>query len=385
MKRLVILGSTGSIGLTTLQIVRHFPDQFKIVGLAAGGNSDLLEAQALEFDVGKLALWNQNKASELQKKMPGRSVWGGLEGIIQVAADSEADLVVSAISGTQGLQPTVEAIRAGKTVALANKEALVSGGAFVMDLARQHQVQLLPVDSEHSAIFQCLSGEKRSSLSRIFLTASGGAFRNKSSEELEKVTVAQALSHPNWKMGPKVTVDSSTLMNKGLEVIEAFWLFQLSAEQIQVLIHPQSVVHSMVEFQDGSILAQMGVPTMTTPIQYALCYPERLPGTLPPFDWTRYPQLDFSLPDTKRFPCLSLAFEALRLGKSMACYMNAANEVLVHAFIRGEIAWNQIGTGLETLMGSHTLVSVDSLEAILAVDALAREEALAYARLTART
>lgn len=376
MKRIAILGSTGSIGRNALNVVRHLPTQLKVVALAARENITLLEQQALEFQPSLIAVYQVEKARELQKRLPGFTVLGGMEGLKAVAACEEAELVVSAIAGTVGLQPTIEAILAGKDIGLANKEALVSGGALVMRLVRDRGVQLIPIDSEHSAIFQCLKGERKSSVNRIILTSSGGPFRNCTKAQLEQITVAEALNHPTWKMGPKVTIDSSTLMNKGLEAIEAHWLFNIALDKIEVIIHPQSIIHSLVEFSDYSMLAQMGVPNMIVPIQYAMTYPDRFPGMLEPFDFVKHAKLEFSTPDLDKFCCLELAYEALRKGGSLPCYMNAANEVLVHRFLDGEISWNDIGVQLERLMSRHQVQPVDDLESILAIDGEARQEAL---------
>lgn len=375
MKKLAILGSTGSIGRNALHVARHLKERFQVVALAARENIDLLEQQALEFHPLLIAVYQPDKALELQKRLPGYTVLAGMEGLKAVAACQEADLVISAIAGTLGLQPTIEAILAGKDIGLANKEALVSGGALVMRLVKEKGVQLLPIDSEHSAIFQCLNGEDKGSVERIILTWSGGSFRGLSREQLENVTVEQALNHPTWKMGPKVTVDSSTSMNKGLEVIEAHWLFNMKVDKIDVIVHPQSVVHSLVEFNDGSMMAQMGIPSMIVPIQYAMTYPERYPGLLEPFDFTKYEKLEFLKPDMKLFRCLALAYEAIRRGGSLPCYMNAANEVLVGRFLAREISWKDIGLLLEQLMAGHKVRSVETLEEILAIDVQAREEA----------
>lgn len=374
MKKISILGSTGSIGRNTLNIVRHLRGKFQVVALAAKENIDLLEQQALEFQPSIIAVYDLEKGIELQKRLPQLTVLAGMEGLKAVAACQEAEMVVSAIAGTLGLQPTVEAIVAGKDIGLANKEALVSGGSLVMRLVKEKGVKLLPIDSEHSAIFQCLNGEKKEAVNRVILTSSGGPFRNFSTDQLSQVTVDQALNHPTWKMGPKVTIDSSTLMNKGLEVIEAFWLFNLPLDKIEVIIHPQSIIHSLVEFHDYSMLAQMGVPNMIVPIQYAMTYPDRYPGMLEPFDFMKNAKLEFSKPDLSKFRCLALAYEALRRGGSLPCYMNAANEELVHQFLRGEIGWNEIGGKLERLMSRHQVIPVEDLETILAIDHEAREE-----------
>jgi 1-deoxy-D-xylulose-5-phosphate reductoisomerase len=375
MKRIAILGSTGSIGQTTLQVARHLSSHIQVVAIAAQENIDLLEKQAYEFQPELIAVFNPEKAKELQKRLPNFSVIPGIEGLKAVASYEKANLVVSAITGTAGLEPTLVAITAGKNVGLANKEALVSGGVLVMQLAKQHGVQLIPIDSEHSAIFQCLLGEKPSSINRLLLTSSGGPFRNYSENQLSTITVEQALQHPTWKMGPKVTIDSSTLMNKGLEVIEAYWLFNVDLDKIEVIIHPQSIIHSMVEFIDYSICAQMGEPSMAVPIQYALTYPDRYSGILKPFDFVKNAHLEFFKPDVEKFRCLRLAYEAIRTGGSLPCYMNAANEILVQRFLNREISWAEISLQLEKLMHAHRVQAVDGLESILAVDAQARREA----------
>lgn len=375
MKKIAILGSTGSIGCNALNVVRHLNTDFKVVALAARENIDLLEQQAREFHPLIIAVYQPEKASELRKRLPGQTIVSGMEGLKAVAACQEADMVISAIAGTLGLQPTIEAIIAGKDVGLANKEALVSGGALVMRLVKEKGIRLVPIDSEHSAIFQCLNGENKSEIHRIILTSSGGPFRNWTQEQLEHVTVEQALNHPTWKMGPKVTIDSSTLMNKGLEVIEAYWLFNLEVDKIEVIIHPQSIIHSMVEFIDTSMLAQMGVPSMIVPIQYAMTYPIRSPGLLEPFDFVKHAKLEFFKPDPGKFRCLALAYEAIRRGGSLPCYMNGANEILVERFLKREIGWGDIATQLERLMNQHRIQSVDTLEDILAIDSQARVEA----------
>ncbi len=375
MKRIAILGSTGSIGQNALKVARHLGSDIQVVAIAARENIELLEEQAREFAPRLIAVYNADKALELQRRLPGQTILSGMEGLLAVASHPEADMVISAMAGTVGLQPTIEAIRAGKDVGLANKEALVSGGALIMQLVAEKGVKLLPIDSEHSAIFQCLKNEPARSVRRIILTSSGGPFRTWTDQQLENVTIEQALNHPTWKMGPKVTIDSSTLMNKGLEVIEAYWLFGVDLDQIDVVVHPQSIIHSLVEFSDYSMLAQMGEPSMIVPIQYAMTYPDRQPGLLKPFDFVKNSKLEFSVPNKHTFRCLALAYEALRQGGSLPCYMNAANEVLVERFLKGEISWKEIGIQLEVLMNRHAVVAIDSLDIILAVDALAREEA----------
>ncbi len=373
MKRISILGSTGSIGVNTLNVIRHL--KLQIAALAAHSNIDLLEQQAKEFSPKLIAVYDESKALELKQRLPHIEVVGGIEGLKAVATHSDANFVVSAITGTLGLIPTVAAIEANKDIGLANKEALVSGGALVTALAAKHGVKLIPIDSEHSAIFQCLNGEKKESIKRLILTASGGPFRSFSQEQLEQITVDQALRHPTWTMGPKITIDSSTLMNKGLEVIEARWLFDMPVDKIDVIIHPQSIIHSMVEYVDNSIIAQMGYTDMKIPIQYALTYPDRFPGLFELFDFTKHSTLQFFAPDLARFRCLGLAFESLKVGGTLPCYMNAANEVLVSRFINRQLSWQSIGQKLELLMTKHSSQPITSLDSILYADALAREQA----------
>lgn len=375
MKKIAILGCTGSIGESTLKVARHLKEKIKVVALAAHSNIDTLEQQAKEFNPELVAVYDEIKAAELKKRLPHTPVEAGIDGLKAVASYSGANFVVSAISGTAGLIPTIAALEAGKPVGLANKEALVAGGALVMALAKQKGVPILPIDSEHSALFQCLNGESKKSVHRLILTASGGPFRNFTSEQLQEITPEQALKHPTWAMGPKVTIDCSTLMNKGLEVIEAHWLFDIPVEKISVVIHPQSIIHSMVEFVDNSLLAQMGETSMIVPIQYAITYPERLPGLLKPFDFTKYHTLQFLTPDTDKFRCLQLAFDAIRAGKSAACYMNAANEVLVHGFLEKKIPWTDISKKLQSLIERHTLIPMTSMDDVIAVDAEARRQA----------
>jgi len=376
IKKIAIIGSTGSIGENTLKIAKHLKEEIEVVGLAAKSNIDLLERQAKEFHPKIIAVYDTDKALELKKRLPDIEVVGGMEGVKAVAAYTGVDFVVSAMTGTLGLIPTLTAIQSGKDVGLANKEALVSGGAIVMKLVKEKRVRLIPIDSEHSAIFQCLNGEKDSPIRRLILTSSGGPFRSFSKEELSHATVDQALKHPTWVMGPKVTIDSSTLMNKGLEVIEAHFLFNMPVDKIDVVIHPQSLIHSMVEFVDNSIMAQMGVPSMIVPIQYALTYPKRKEGMMPAFDFVKNHELQFFIPDLEKFRCLRLAYDAVRAGGSLTCYMNAANEILVNRCLEKQIAWNEIGTKLDHLMSSHSIVQVNTLDDVLGIDALGRKDAL---------
>jgi 1-deoxy-D-xylulose-5-phosphate reductoisomerase len=374
-KKISLLGSTGSIGKNALKIASIHKEKIEIVALAAKENIDLLEQQALEHCPRLIGVYDEEKALLLQKRLPHIRVVGGMEGLCEVAAYHEAETVLAAIVGAAGLLPTAVAIEAGKTIALANKEVLVAGGAHIMPLAKKIGVALIPVDSEHSAVYQCLHREASASVRRIILTSSGGPFREWEYERLKQVTVEEALKHPNFAMGAKITVDSSTLMNKGLEVIEAYWLFGMKLDQVEVLIHPQQKIHSLVEFIDGSIIAQMCEPDMVIPIQYAMTYPERYRGLLQPYDFVRNSRLDFYQPDISKFRCLNLAYEALRSGGTFPCYMNAANEILVNRFLKKEISWLAISQKLESLMENYHNSQDISLKSILAVDQLAREEA----------
>lgn len=375
MKKIAILGSTGSIGESTLKVARHLKEKVRIAAIAAHSNIDLLERQAKEFHPELIAVYDEKQALELKKRLPHIEIESGMEGLRAVASYSGANFVVSAMSGTAGLVPTVAAIEAGKSLGLANKEALVSGGAIVMALAKKHGVKMIPIDSEHSALFQCLQGQPANCVQRLILTASGGPFRTFTEEQLKAITPEQALRHPTWAMGAKITIDSSTLMNKGLEVIEAHWLFDIPIEKISVVVHPQSIIHSIVEFVDNSLLAQMGESSMIVPIQYAITYPDRLPGLLQPFDFTKHHTLQFLTPDTDKFRCLRLAYDAIKTGGTLPCYMNAANEVLVNHFLERKIGWKDIPTKLQTLMEKHHINEVQTISDVLTVDAQARQEA----------
>jgi len=375
-KNITICGSTGSIGKSTLEVVRHLQDELQVVSLACHSNIELLQKQIIEFRPKIVAVFDEKKALELKRLNLGPKVVGGQEGILEATAFAQSDFVMMAIVGLAALEPTICAIEHKKQLGLANKEVLVSAGELIMGLAAQNGVKILPVDSEHNAIFQCLDGKPLSEVRRIILTASGGPFRTFSEEQLSQVTLEQALNHPTWSMGPKVTVDSSTLMNKGLEVMEAYQLFGLPLEKIEVVVHPQSLVHSFVEWVDGSIFAQISEPKMTFPIQHTLTYPKRVAGIEPPFDFTKHGRMDFFAPDTNKFLALALAFEALKRGKSYPCYLNATNEVLVDRFLKGSISWVSISRYLEKLMDKHCGVELDSVESICAVDQMARREAL---------
>jgi 1-deoxy-D-xylulose-5-phosphate reductoisomerase len=382
MKKLAILGATGSIGTTTLDLVGRFPDRLAITALAAGQNMNRLADLARRFSPRIVAAGNEEAARALRGKLAGFHgdvVWGE-EGLQAVATEPDADLVVSALVGAVGLRPTLAAIDAGKDVALANKEVLVVAGGLVRRAIERTGVHCFPLDSEHNAIYQALHGHRPEDVRRIILTASGGPFLTCSIEKLRSVTREQALRHPTWKMGTKVTIDSSTLMNKGLEVIEAHWLFEMPADQIAVVIHPQSIVHSMVEYVDGSVIAQMGIPDMAIPISYVLGYPERLPlDHLPQLDLTRAGSLEFAEPDLERFPCLGLAYRALRAGGTVPAVLNAANEVLVQAFLDDEIAYLDIAAVAAAVVDRHDTVANPSLEQLLAADRWARKEARALA------
>lgn len=373
MKKIAILGATGSIGKSALEVIDHLGPEFGVSALAACSNIDLLLSQALRYRPEVVAVYNEDKARELQKRLPGVRVVGGMEGLKEAAV--RGDMTLSAMSGTLGLIPTLAAIQAGKDIALANKETLVTGGELVVKEAERRGVRLLPVDSEHNALFQCLVGENREEVSRMVLTASGGPFRNYSLEEMGKIKKEDALNHPTWRMGPKVTVDSSTLMNKGLEMIEAHYLFQIPAEKIDVVIHPQSIIHSLVEFRDGSMKAQMSLPDMKLPIQYCFTFPKRWGGILKPFDFIHNGKLEFFKADKTKFRCLDLAYLALGAGGTLPGYMNAANEVLVGRFLEGGIAWMDLATKLEKLMERHKIQSARCLETLLEVDKLARRDA----------
>ncbi|MBU7008308.1 1-deoxy-D-xylulose-5-phosphate reductoisomerase [Peptococcaceae bacterium DYL19] len=376
MKNIVVLGSTGSIGTQTLEVLDRFPDSFQVIGLAAGSSLQKLAAQVNKYRPKIVSVGTDDDIPRFRSLIPSDiEIVSGVQGMSEIARMAGTDVVVTSITGTLGLLPTIEAINAGKDIALANKETLVAAGEIVMKLAQQKGVSILPVDSEHSAIFQCLNGEERSRVSRIILTASGGPFRDWSPSRLRSVTVADALKHPNWSMGRKITVDSATMMNKGLEVIEARWLFDVELQDIDVLIHPQSIVHSMVEFTDGSVLAQMGLPDMKLPIQYALTYPERPESGFPKLDLAAVGQLSFTAPRPEIFSCLGLAYEAGRQGGTMPAVLNAANEKAVEMFLNGQIGFLDIPLLIENVMANHTPVQSPGLDDILRSDIWAREEA----------
>ena len=378
MRRLAILGSTGSIGQSALAVVDAHPSRLKVVSLAAGDNADLLGEQVQRYRPRVAALASSEAVDRLRAAHGAdRSVTlvGGADGLIAAATCAEADIVICASAGTAALEAVLAAIEAGKTIAIANKEILVMAGALVTDAARRNGVSILPIDSEHNAVHQCLHGRARSEIRRLILTASGGPFRSFRAEELERVSPSQALKHPTWRMGRKITIDSATLMNKGLEVIEAHWLFDVSADQIDVVIHPQSIVHSLVELGDGSVIAQLGVTDMRLPIQYACSYPERWDALLPSLDLTRAGVLEFFPPEYDRFPCLKLAYLALRTGGTLPVVLNAANEIAVEAFLDGKLGFTSIPVVIERAMNGHTVESVSTLEIVRRVDRWARSYA----------
>jgi len=362
MKRVVVLGSTGSIGTQTLDVISQLPNELTVVGLAANSNANLLTEQAAKFNVQHIAL---------HQEAPGRGIPHGMDAIVRLATLPEADIVVISVAGVIGLLPTIAAIEAGKNVALASKEVLVAAGELVMPLVKQYGVALTPIDSEHSALFQCMQGYRSDQVENLIITASGGPFRGRKLADLQNVTVEQALNHPTWRMGGKITIDSATLMNKGLEAIEAKWLFDVDVDQVQVVVHPQSVIHSMVKFKDGSVLGQLGWPNMRLPIAYALLYPDRKPNTLLPWNPIDTPNLTFEPVDEETFPCLNLAKESARIGGTMPCAMNAANEVAANAFLKGELAFLQIAEVIKRSIREHQ-VQVPTLKNVLVADAQAR-------------
>ena len=383
MKRVSILGSTGSVGVQTLEVIASFPERYQVVALAAGRNVERLAEQVRRFRPALVSVAEASAVEELRARLDGQAVeiLVADEGLEAVAVH-EADLVMAALVGAVGLAPTLAAIRAGRDVALANKEVMVMSGALVLREVRAHGGALVPVDSEHSAIFQALSDAPRDSLQRLILTASGGPFLSWGADEIAQASIEQALAHPNWDMGPKISIDSATLMNKGLEVIEARWLFDVAPECIDVVVHPQSIVHSLVEFVDTSVLAQLGLPDMRVPIAVALAHPERLPLDLPRLDLARCGRLDFEEPDRKRFPCLDLAFEALSVSEAAPAILNAANEVSVAAFLAGQIAFLEIAAANTAVLNAHVAGggsgALSDLDDVLAADAWARERAKAW-------
>ena len=369
-KKIALLGSTGSIGTQTLDIVKMHQDKFEIKVLAAGRNIDLLEEQIREFHPKMAVIGSKEDQHRLKSRLNTTTrILCGFEGIEEAINEGDVDLVLNALVGSKGLGPTCQAIQAGKDVALANKESLVSGGQLVMSLAEKHNVSIIPVDSEHSAIFQCLHGEKKQWLKKIILTASGGPFREMKKSQIRMMGVKEALNHPNWSMGNKITIDSATMMNKGLEIIEAAWLFNVSLTEIDVVVHPQSIIHSMVEFQDTSVIAQLGLPDMRVPIQYALSYPERLVNTLPSLSLTEIHTLTFEPIDENKFPCIRLAKEAQKIGMTMPCVLTKANDLLVEAFLYDKIGFYELSDKIETLMNEHHPYEYHSMDDLLEVEA----------------
>jgi len=376
MRKISILGSTGSIGTQTLEVVEIL-ENIKVAAITGNSNIRLLEEQARKFKPELVAVMDEKNAEILKERLSGMDirVVSGMDGLVEAATYKGVDTVVTSVVGNVGLKPTFEAVRAGKNIALANKETLVSAGQLVMDLAKKHNIKIYPVDSEHSAIFQSLQGNEGNKIERILLTASGGPFRGKKREELLNVTAADALKHPNWSMGNKITIDSATLMNKGLEVMEAKWLFGVEVDQIEVLVHPQSIVHSAVEYEDGAIVAQLGEPDMRVPIQYALTYPQRVKNPFPRVDFTKRNNLTFDKPDMETFKCLSLAYRALKTGGTLPAVLNGANEVAVARFLKGEIGFLQIPELIEQTMDAYTVKQEYTLEDLLEADAWAKDYA----------
>jgi len=380
---IAILGSTGSIGTQALEVIEAYPERFDLQVITAGKNADLLIKQALKFKPNMVVIGDESQLKAVKEALWKEDihVYGGEEALCQVVQSTDVDLVLTALVGYAGLKPTIAAIEARKDIALANKETLVVAGQLIMNLARTYNVNIYPVDSEHSAIFQCLPGEGGNAIEKIYLTASGGPFRGYSLEQLATVTKAQALKHPNWSMGAKITIDSASMMNKGLEVIEAHWLFNLKASQIDVIVHPQSIVHSLVQFKDGSIKAQLGLPDMKLPIQYALTYPERLPTEFPRFDFAQHPQLTFEKPDFGTFTNLKLSFQALEKGGNLPCALNAANEVAVQAFLEDKISFLQIAEINGLTMERVSFVANPDLTSLVETNSMARryaEEAISF-------
>ncbi len=376
MKKVAVLGSTGSIGLNTLEVIRKLRDRFEISAITADTSIDLLEKQANEFSPEFIVVRNKGNAKELRRRIGNKiQVLEGEEGLVEFTKSTDYDILVSSLVGFAGLVPTIEGIKRGKRIALANKETLVAAGEIVTQLAKKHGAEIIPVDSEHSAIFQCLVGEKSNTIQKLIITASGGPFFKKPVEELKKVTVEEALNHPNWDMGNKVTIDSATMMNKGLEVIEAHWLFELNKEKLDVVVHPQSIVHSMVEFIDGSIKAQLSLPDMKIPIQYALTYPERMYSNFVNTNFPELHTLSFYEPDFEKFKCLGLAFEAMEQGGLAPCILNAANEIAVEKFLKKELTFLQIPELIEKTLNKIPNTFEINLENVMEYDKKAREVA----------
>ncbi len=373
MKNIAILGSTGSIGKNCLEVIANFPDEFRVTYLTTNRNIELLGEQVKQFQPCGVGVLDENAAEKFRTMMNGSvAVLAGENGFLDIVSRDDVDVVVSSLVGFAGLKPTIRAIEKGKCIALANKETLVAAGELIMNLVKERNVALIPIDSEHSAILQCLVGEKRGNIAKLILTASGGPFLNTEKGALETVTVGDALKHPNWKMGNKITIDSATLMNKGLEVIEAHWLFGLPPEKIEVVIHPQSVIHSFVEFVDGSVKAQLGVPDMKIPIQYALTYPDRVPSSYQRLEFSKLCDMTFFKPDRTKFECLGLAYEALETGGTATAVLNAANEIAVESFLRNKIRFSHIPKLIEKALSLHRVIPRPSLDEIVGVDSETR-------------
>jgi 1-deoxy-D-xylulose-5-phosphate reductoisomerase len=375
LKGIAILGSTGSIGTNTLRVIERFPDRFHVVSLAAGGNLTELAGQIERFRPRVVSVREESDAQEIRRRFPEIAVGTGTQGMVDVATHPDAEILVSAAVGAVGMIPTLRGIEAGKTIALANKETLVMAGEVMTRAVRNAGTVLLPVDSEHNAIHQCLASAKEGFLRAVWLTASGGPFRNATLEQMAKARPAEALNHPTWRMGPKITIDSATMMNKGLEVIEACWLFDVGPSRVRIVVHPQSTIHSMVEFTDGSFIAQLGVTDMRLPIQYALTYPERLDTGLSPLDLGQAMTLDFHPPDMRRFPCLSLAYQAIETGGTAPAVLNAANEVAVKGYLDEKIGFLEIPDILAETLARHQRQEASDLDTVLSADAWARETA----------
>jgi 1-deoxy-D-xylulose-5-phosphate reductoisomerase len=379
MKKITVLGSTGSIGLNSLKVIEKHPERFRVVALGAGKNIELLTKQIEKFRPSAVAVLEEEAADTLRSRLRDKVqtvVFSGAEGFTRLSTLEEADTVISAITGAAGLIPSYEAIKAGKSIALANKETMVMAGPLVLEEAKRHGGSILPIDSEHSAILQALQGHSREDLRRVILTASGGPFRDLPIEELESVTPAQALSHPIWSMGQKITIDSATMMNKGLEAIEAKWFFDLEMDQISILVHPESIIHSMVEYKDGSVIAQLGIPHMMTAISYALSYPRHIETHLSPLQLDEVGTLSFEKPDKKKFRCLDLAFQAAEIGETMPAVLNAANEIAVDSFLKGQIGFLQIPALIEKTMEAHNTSPIDRIEKVIDADSWARGAAI---------
>lgn len=375
-KKISILGSTGSIGTQALDVIDKNQELYKVRALSCNSQLDIIEEQVRKYKPEYTCIYDGKKYKEAKERLSAyTTVLTGMDGLLEISADKECDIVLTSMVGNIGLKPTIEAIKHSKTIALANKETLVTAGSIVMDMAKQNNSRIIPVDSEHSAIFQALQGNDYSNIKKIILTASGGPFRGKSKEEVKTMKAALALKHPNWTMGKKITIDSATLMNKGLEVIEGKWLFDVDVNQIQVVVHPESIIHSMVEYVDSSIIAQLGLPDMKVPIHYAFSYPERKPINLESLDFYKLANMSFYEPDTKAFPCLELAYEAIKQGGTLPTVLNAANEIFVEAYLNDKLGFYDISEKIYNLMGKHQNIKNPILDDILEVDEQTRKQA----------